>query len=464
MSTEYILNPILDTFKEEFEKLHGKLSSEGLSGKTFQHFLSKLKAAVNKVGADALVGAISSFDDEKREIVQDGKIHRFKSRSNTSWLTIFGQIQIERRLYQPDRGGNCLIPLDQACGMKNKFMTPDVEEACAYGSGQLPAKEVRQFMKKVLPKVPSVTAIRKVATEVGAFLETQAEALESRIESKKPLSEKGDILAVSVDGVMAPIRQLQCQQEDVADTTENSKYSVSWKEAGVCSISTYESEEGTDEVRLDRVDTRYLARMPEPKMETLYERLNHILEKTMSKRDYNAYLVLCDGKLAIWSTIESMPVFKDFIFVLDFYHASGYLRKASDALFGEGTTESDNWFTRYRSVLRDEKEGIDKVIQSIRYFQKKFRRRGKNREAIETVLNYYKRNKGKMHYGELREMGYPIGSGVVEAACKTVVGRRMKQSGMRWTHEGGQKIMNLRTLILSERWDVSWKMYLEKGA
>jgi len=66
-----------------------------------------------------------------------------------------------------------------------------------------------------------------------------------------------------------------------------------------------------------------------------------------------------------------------------------------------------------------------------------------------------------MKYSEYRAAGLPIGSGVVEAACKTLVGQRFKRAGMRWSIDGGQKILNLRAAVLSNRWDLFWNCHQE---
>jgi len=64
-----------------------------------------------------------------------------------------------------------------------------------------------------------------------------------------------------------------------------------------------------------------------------------------------------------------------------------------------------------------------------------------------------------MRYATFQKRGLPIGSGPVEAACKTVVGNRLKRSGMRWSPEGGQNVFNLRTAVKSNRWDTLWSVY-----
>ena len=75
---------------------------------------------------------------------------------------------------------------------------------------------------------------------------------------------------------------------------------------------------------------------------------------------------------------------------------------------------------------------------------------------IGTVLGYFRRNRHRMAYAELAFEGLPIGSGVTEAACKTLVTQRLKRSGMRWRHDGGQAILTLRALAQSQRFDRGW--------
>jgi len=79
---------------------------------------------------------------------------------------------------------------------------------------------------------------------------------------------------------------------------------------------------------------------------------------------------------------------------------------------------------------------------------------------IEAEIKYLQHNRARMNYFELRQKKLPIGSGVVESACKNLVGARMKKSGMRWTIDGGQTVLPLRSLILSNRWEKFWSYFL----
>ena len=82
-------------------------------------------------------------------------------------------------------------------------------------------------------------------------------------------------------------------------------------------------------------------------------------------------------------------------------------------------------------------------------------------ERLAQVLGYFRNNRHRMGYAEAKEQGLPIGSGVVEATCKTLVTERLKRSGMRWSERGGQAILTLRALLQSNRFDSGWSLLLQ---
>ena len=90
------------------------------------------------------------------------------------------------------------------------------------------------------------------------------------------------------------------------------------------------------------------------------------------------------------------------------------------------------------------------------------RSKAKKNPEIEAELKYLQRNRSRMNYFELQQNMLPIGSGVVEAACKNLIGARMKKSGMRWSVDGGQTILTLRSILLSNRWEKYWSYFIEQ--
>jgi hypothetical protein len=139
--------------------------------------------------------------------------------------------------------------------------------------------------------------------------------------------------------------------------------------------------------------------------------------------------------------------------VLDFYHVCVYIGKMADALFGPETLEGAAWFATMRRWLRERPQGAAQVLRSAT--QRLGRRRPTKAQEAEfwKAYRYVRRHRRLMDYPGYRRRGLPIGSGVTEAACKTVFTQRFKRSGMRWQRASGQVILDLRVLYLSGIWD-----------
>lgn len=139
---------------------------------------------------------------------------------------------------------------------------------------------------------------------------------------------------------------------------------------------------------------------------------------------------------------------------VDFYHAVAQLKAAFDAAYGETSPKGHAQFRKNRHVLLEDSHGVEKAIRALVYLRSKHPRR----KRIGEVLNYFRRHPHRMDYAQAAMYGLPIGSGVVEAACKTLATQRMKRSGMRWRHEGGQAILTLRGLVQSHRFEKAWSL------
>jgi hypothetical protein len=164
-------------------------------------------------------------------------------------------------------------------------------------------------------------------------------------------------------------------------------------------------------------------------------------------------VAVADGARDNWTWLESaMP--EGTVFVLDFFHAAEHLKKALDNAHGEGSANSRAEFKRLRLLLRDGPKGIDKVINALAYQRRKHPRR----KALAQELRYFRKNRKRMAYASIKQRGLPIGSGVVEAANKTLVTVRMKRAGARWSIDGGQAILTLRALAKSQRFDRAWEL------
>jgi hypothetical protein len=157
-----------------------------------------------------------------------------------------------------------------------------------------------------------------------------------------------------------------------------------------------------------------------------------------------ARLVVFLGDGAAWVWELARVNFPLAVFILDFFHAVEPLEWLAQALFGEQTDQAKTRCERWARMLKEQPDGLDAVLREARLA---LPRRGKRRQGALDQIAYFENNPDKMRYAEYLARGLFIGSGVVEAGCKTVIGQRLKQSGMFWGVTGAQNVLDIRCLL-----------------
>ncbi len=424
-------------FEQELGEMVEKLGADELTPFGFRRFLGGMRSLLAGIGRDAITQIVEDRDIRCSSIDVDGERLRYRGLSEREWLSPFGKITVRRRTYRGDgSAASSATPLDDMCGMRGRYMTPDVEEMAAFSAAMLTANEVEQLLAKVLPQGPSATAVQSAVCRLGTEIDAQREKIEDAIASESPLSGKGDMLVVSWDGVMAPMREDR---------------GVAWREAGVASVSVY----GNGAYGPEKVDTRFLARMPESGMKSLLEQVADQVVRAKHGRSFREFAVICDGKDTIWSAAATQPVLHDAVWILDFYHASENLMKAAKAIFGDGD-EATRWHKKHRDKLQLETRGVENTIRSMRRYRQSLTIDSKESNVVKNAIKYFRFHRKRMRYAEFIARGLPIGSGPVESAAKNIVQARLKRSGMRWSRDGGQHVLDLRTFLKSDRWEPMW--------
>ena len=152
-----------------------------------------------------------------------------------------------------------------------------------------------------------------------------------------------------------------------------------------------------------------------------------------------------DGAEWIWNRVAEIDNADNGVYILDFCHAVDHLAKVCKLLYGQGTAQFDKHLQQWRARLR---EGGTVVIDDLEQLRDSHREHG---DEIQGEINYLEANRERMNYPQYREQHLPIGSGTVESACKNVAAARMKGSGMTWTLNGAQHMLQLRASIMSGR-------------
>jgi hypothetical protein len=160
-----------------------------------------------------------------------------------------------------------------------------------------------------------------------------------------------------------------------------------------------------------------------------------------------------DGAAWIWELARTH--FPLAILILDFYHMMEYLYELSQLLYGKDTPWAGRMKDKWKEQM--EKDEVQAVIDAMK---KRAAQLGETctdtAQKIEEKIGYLENNKDRMKYGTFRQQGLFYGSGVVEAGCRAVIGKRLKQSGMFWSQSGAENILALRCALLGNRWDECW--------
>jgi len=463
MSSTAIMDAILSKIKTVLSQKEEVLASD-VSPEQAEEVNRVLGEAMSAGWTEGLRKWLGTAETDAETIQVNGVMYRYKLDSEKEFLTPGGLLKLTRRVYQPDAGGKCHIPLDAAWGMEGQFATVAVRDAALYAVALGTPQEAETLLGKCSLFQPSATAIKRMAQQMGQWLEEHEDQVLTEIRAEEAVSEETRVLCASLDGVNVLLsepgkKKGRPNERPHEGASRESQTPTCYKNAMVGSVSFYgDVPEGkTSPMRLM---SRYAARMPEARAPTLKAKFEQELRETESRlSDHVIRIALCDGAAGLWTYIDGNRQYDEYEKLVDYHHTTEHLSKAAEAIFGKGSRKAQAWYDRYCSKLKDEDGGAERVLRSLDYYERTVKLSKSRREALGTERTFFTRNGHRMDYARFRRNGWPIGSGPVEAACKSVVKTRLCRSGMRWSRCGGQHILSLRTYVKSGRWTGMWKQY-----
>ena len=221
-----------------------------------------------------------------------------------------------------------------------------------------------------------------------------------------------------------------------------------------------------------RLGTVYLAAVPESNQLTMNRDLTALIEGVLKAWDGPLPRLAYVTDAGITETSYYLRVLRPMQHprtgaklhwqrVVDFYHASQRVWDMAAALFGANTQAGAAWAKRMAKLLKY--NGPDRVLRSAAQLKSRRPLLPKTRaKEYRTAYNYIRERTQFMQYAEYARVNIPLGSGITEAACKTVVTQRLKLSGMRWTKVGAEVILNLRVILLSGLWPKGYRRILNE--
>jgi hypothetical protein len=436
-----------------------------------------LAASFQHAGQEALKAFIEQYESTEEVIERDGRIYRLKDASSRkTFLTDFGATPVSRRYYHDRDGGKGLVPLDERWGMAGRYATAEVVEKVLWASGTLVASEVSEAMNRLCGIKISTSCVQDIISKDGLAIAEMIEDEEAGVAVREiEVPEETEVMVASFDGANLLLRQKgtrpgrKSQRPGLHDADDDEeKKQTCYKNAMVGSFSFYQTVDGVVDIKSGvegtcphRLHSVYCARMPEEGAVGFKEEFESIVENINAKAGNSEMtkILLADGARPIWKYVKGNALYKDFRLLLDYFHASEHLSLASEAIFGKESADAADWYDKWCHKLKFEKGAADGILRSMKHYQEAKRLSKCRREDLKKQMVFFKRNKEFMNYYEHVANGWPIGSGPVEAACKSIVKARLCQSGMRWSTRGGRNVLALRVLKQSKQWDTVWRKY-----
>lgn len=427
-------------------------STKGSGEDDFEDFERELHGHMMAFETEAVGARLESYDVHDDEIEVEGQLFRRKMKSKQQYSGLAGTFEIERNLYVPRGGGKAIVPLDLRAGMIEGAWTPLAARIMARAVANSTPKESAELFEEIGGMTPSTSSFDRLPKRLSERWEEKREGFEEELRSMEPVPREAVAVGISLDGVQVPMKD----GDRVEKRSQNDKKPqgpAGFREVGCGTVTLYD-EEG------ERLETVRYARMPEQKKVELKDQLEAELGSILAARPDLTVVGLSDGAIDHWEFLEGLPerLGLDSLVVekcLDLFHVLEHVKKALDAYHGEGTPESKASFQECRIWLREKNDGPQRVLRALRYRRDKSR--GAKRTTINRQIKYVQKRTHLMKYKHLLDHNLPVGSGVVEAACKTLATERMKRSGMSWGDEGGQAILTLRSLVQSRRWQAGWQ-------
>jgi hypothetical protein len=382
-----------------------------------------IQNTLNEAGVLASAEALKQFDTDGAPVILGSSRWTSKGQEPKAYQTPYGEVSIARHIYQTGEGGATFCPLERDARII-LTSTPRFAMQISHKYGEGPAARVVKDLTNNHGRPIAESFVQNTAAAVAAVVQAKEEQWHY---ATPKLQEPIRTVSVGVDGT--------CMF--VVDDGH--------RQAMVGSISLYDKEG-------ERHHTIYVAATPQYGKETFYQRMSREIDHVRQLYPQARLTAVADGSEDNWTFTRQYTQDE----CVDFYHASAYLDWVAKAVHPRSPTARQEWLEDRRHKLKHEKDYAKKLLTEMENLPVA----GLSESVLEELSKaktYFTNHHQQMKYAQRVEAKMPIGSGVTEAACKTIVKMRMCRGGAKWKEEGAASVLSLRTLIYTEeRWQQFW--------
>lgn len=416
---------------------------ESAGGPSVQELESLLRLAIFKPACELLQHLLQGRADQIDSSCQPKPGWHRKGREPLEVQSIFGSFVLWRHYYYHPLKKEGHFPADASLGLEGCLTPALARLACLESIDEPSFEKAEKHLKETGGIEVPARQLQRLAARIGP----DAEKWQEREVRPEPCD--AAVLYASADGTGVRMRP-----EEVAGRRGRQEDgSAKTRQAYLGGVFTQHKRDEKGRPIRDHESTSYIATFGN------VEDLGVLLRKEAVRRGSGSakkIVLLIDGAPGLEKQGELN--FPNCLQIVDFYHAMQRLKELQETLWGKDTPEFQKHYKEGRKLLL--KDGVQKIIDRAKEASK-----GKPiEEAVGKALHYFEHNVKRMQYGAFRKEGLFIGSGVIEAGCKTVIGARCKQSGMFWTERGAENILALRRIERSRQWDNFWKKRADEHA
>jgi len=367
---------------------------------------------------------------------------RYRDRAKTV-ETLFGEVRLLRDYYVA-ADGSSRVPLDESLGLMEGY-SPGLAKMMA----RIAAQDSFEEGSKDLLAYAGVQVGPKAIARMAELVAPQMSAAHAAAKPEQKSAEI-PIMYIEADGTGVPVRRSEARGRKAKSGEGEAKT----REVKLGCVFTQTSPDATGKPQRDHDSTTHVGTLQ------CSEDFGILLRREAFARGFaSAQKIVYLGDGAAWVWEVARINFPQAICILDFYHAGEHLSLLAQALYWADAPRVQEQAKIWRDMLLE-----DRLQDVLAQARKDLPDIPGPRSDAEKQIAYFETNSSRMTYATFRSQGLFIGSGVVEAGCKTVVGKRLKNSGMFWSVKGAQNILDLRTALLSNRFDDLWFARDQKAA
>jgi len=374
-----------------------------------------------------------------------------------AYRSIFGTISIPRAYYHT-AGSPGTFPLDGELNLPERGYSYLVQEFSSRLAVSMSYEDAQEILGAFFPvKMP----IRSLESIVGDV----CDEVDRFYEEKEPpdVCPKAEVTVATVDKKGVVIRKAPMEEAGPASPPPNPDKPGKKKMATV--ISTYVTPRHVrraEDILREVSDRGSSDSRPKPRNKLTWgsltdgpERTVARLKKAVDRRlpQGNELVCILDGERSLWALVYAF--FPTAFFVLDIFHVLEHMGKAALCFYDEDSPQARQFVTERLKMLLNGRAG--RLIGGLKQMLTKQDLSNTKKYTLSQVIGYLERNRKHMRYEICLAKGYPIGSGVIEGACRNLINDRLELTGMSWTIHGAESVMRLRAVHINKDWDAFWK-------